>query len=90
MFDLWVIVYIWAVFSITEVARVLGVLFSTIKVMYHFCPKMGWATTWAIFLQTSGHPGRDCCGSGETVPNKKYVDRQFSSYAHLVTVLAAD
>lgn len=52
MFDLWVIVYIWAVFSITEVARVLGVLFSTIKVMYHFCPKMGWATTWAIFLQT--------------------------------------
>jgi hypothetical protein len=36
----------------TEVAHLFELLSSTVKVMYKFRPKMGWATFWATFLHT--------------------------------------
>jgi hypothetical protein len=35
--------------KISEVAQKFMLLFSMVKVTYFFCPKMGWATFWAIF-----------------------------------------
>jgi hypothetical protein len=35
-----------------EASNVWLLLLSPVKVMYSFWPKMGWATFWAIFLQT--------------------------------------
>jgi hypothetical protein len=47
--------------KITEVAQIIGLLFSWVKVDYSFSHKMDWATFWATFSKkSSGHPGRGC------------------------------
>jgi hypothetical protein len=53
-----VIVYFWQFFLITEVAQILGLLFSMEKGMHYFWQKMGWATTLVKITNSSGHP--DC------------------------------
>jgi hypothetical protein len=38
--------------KITEIAQTICLLFSTVKALYYFPPKMDWATCWATFSQT--------------------------------------
>jgi hypothetical protein len=38
-------------FFITEVVQIIGLLFSTVKVVHQLWHKMGWATFWAIFFR---------------------------------------
>jgi hypothetical protein len=44
----------------TEIAQIVCLLFSTVKVMHIFLPELFLATFWAIFFtDSSGHPGGD-------------------------------
>jgi hypothetical protein len=46
--------------KITETDQIIGLLFSTVKVVYLFSQEMDWATFWATFYpNTSGHLGWD-------------------------------
>jgi hypothetical protein len=45
----WVIEYVLdSLLNITEVGHIVGLLFSTVKVMHYFLQKRSWATSWAI------------------------------------------
>jgi hypothetical protein len=35
---------------------IFGRLFTTEKVLHKVCHRMGWATFWAFFANSSGHP----------------------------------
>jgi hypothetical protein len=57
-FVYWQTVFFGSFLKITELAQILGILFSTRQVMYWLRQKMGQATFGAIFFQnSSGHPG---------------------------------
>jgi hypothetical protein len=52
-FRILVVCLLWAVFKKNHRSSAnFGLLFSIVRVMYTFFTKMGWATFWAIFLQT--------------------------------------
>jgi hypothetical protein len=35
-----------------ELAQMFGLLFTTVRVVYQFWQRVGWATFWVVFLQT--------------------------------------
>jgi hypothetical protein len=57
--------FLWAFLKIAKVAHIFGLPFSTLKNMYNSLRlKIGRATFWAFFTNSSGHPGhcpQFCC-----------------------------
>jgi energy-coupling factor transporter transmembrane protein EcfT len=57
-FVFWAIIYFGFILKLTRAAKILGYFFPRYTSYILISTIIGWATFWAIFSQTPGHPGR--------------------------------